>query len=154
MNTAISKEQKHTITLSKNFNAPADKIFTAWTDPEMLRLWFGPEGVKTKSASIDLRIGGEYSFTMVLPDGNKVVHRGEYRIIERPTKIAFTWILEGQACEGSAEHHAETLVTLEFSENEDITTLVLTHDFLPSESSREAHEFGWHGSLERLGEVV
>ncbi len=153
MNTTLSAEQQHTITLSKDFRAPAEKIFDAWTDPEVLKSWFGPEGVVTTAASIDLRPGGSYSLTMALPDGKTVIHRGVYRSIEKPSMLSFTWILEGQDCEGSKEQHAETLVTLEFQEKNNITTLVLTHDFLPSESSKEAHGYGWAGSLDRLMRV-
>ncbi len=154
MNTTLSAEQQHTIILSKEFRAPVEKIFDAWIDPEVLKSWFGPEGVVTTAASIDLRLGGSYSLTMALPDGKTVIHRGVYRSIERPSKLSFTWILEGQDCEGTKDLHAETLVTLVFHQKENITTLVLTHDFLPSESSKEAHGYGWSGSLDRLTTVL
>ncbi len=154
MNTTVSAEQQHQINISKDFKATANEVFAAWTDPEMLRSWFGPEGVKTESASVDLRVGGNYSFTMLLPDGQSVIHRGEYRVIDKPNRLVFTWILEGQECEGSKEKYGETLVTLEFQEKENTTTLILTHDFLPDTTSKEAHEYGWQGSLDCLAKIL
>jgi uncharacterized protein YndB with AHSA1/START domain len=46
------------------------------------------------------------------------------------------------------------VVTLDFEDLDSTTRLTLTHDFLPSESSKEGHTMGWTGSLDRLATVV
>ncbi len=154
MTLPATEIQNYTLSLSRDFNAPREKVFQAWTDPEVLSKWFGPRGVMTESAQIDLRIGGKYQFKLKLPDGTISTHQGEYREIDPPNKLVFTGILDGQGCSGSAGHYAETVVTIEFKEQGDGTRLMLTHDFLPSEESKESHAFGWKGSFERLYELL
>ena len=84
------------------------------------------------------------------PNGNIVNHGGQYREIDPPNKLVFTWILEGQNCEGSEGLYAETVVTIEFHEIGDSTRLILTHEFLPNEKSREGHTMGWIGCFDKL----
>ena len=150
MNISTAEQQNLNLAVSREFNAPCANVFKAWTDPETLKKWFGPHGVTAQSANIDLKVGGDYQITMRLPEGDVVIHRGQYRHIEPPHKLVFTWILEGQACEGSDGESAETLVTIEFKDMGETTRVELTHEFLPSEKSKEGHAMGWNGSLERL----
>ena len=146
--------QSYTLSLTRDFNAPREKVFQAWTDPEILVKWFGPQGVTTESAQIDLTVGGKYQFTLRLPDGQIATHQGEYREIDPPNKLVFTGILDGQGCEGSAGLYAETVISIEFEDMGSATRLILTHDFLPSETSKESHSFGWNGSFDRLAEIL
>ena len=74
--------QSYSLSLTRDFNAPREKVFQAWTDPDILKNWFGPKGVTTESAQIDLRVGGKYQFSLRLPDGNIAAHQGEYREID------------------------------------------------------------------------
>jgi len=64
--------------------------------------------------------------------------------------LVFTWILEGQGCEGSEDQYAETVVTIEFQDMGTSTRLILTHEFLPSEESKEGHSMGWNSSFDCL----
>lgn len=47
------------IVISRIFNAPRELVWKAWTDPEMIKQWWGPEGFTAPSAKVDLRVGGE-----------------------------------------------------------------------------------------------
>ena len=154
MNQPAVNIQTYQIVMTREFNAPWDTVFRAWTEPAMLKKWFGPEGVNTIAAEVDLRVGGRYQLTMQEPDGTTIVLGGTYRDIDPPGKLVFTWVLDGQSCEGSEGQHAETVVTLDFEDLGSTTRLTLTHDFLPSESSKEGHTMGWTGSLDRLATVV
>ena len=150
MNISTVDQKTLTLAITREFDAPCEKVFKAWTDPGALKKWFGPPGVATQSASVDLRVGGVYQLTMVPSDGDPVIHHGRYRLIEPPHKLVFTWILEGQACEGSDGETAETLVTIVFHDLGSTTRVELIHEFLPSEKSKEGHTMGWNGSLDRL----
>lgn len=154
MTVSATDVENYTLSLTREFSASPEKVFQAWTDPDILVKWFGPKGVATDSAQIDLKIGGEYHFTLKLPDGKIVDHHGEYREIDPPNKLVFTGILDGQGCAGSEGVFAETLVTVEFQDLGGATRLVLTHDFLPTEDSRDSHSFGWNGSFDCLAEVL
>lgn len=116
MNMPATQIQDYTLSLNRDFNAPPEKVFQAWTDPRIMARWFGPDGAEVQSAEIDLEVGGEYRLTLKEPDGSVAVLHGAYREIDPPRKLIFTWILDGQACEGSAGLHAETVVTLVFED--------------------------------------
>lgn len=154
MNLPATDVQSYTLSLTRDFNAPREKVFQAWTDPETLTQWFGPKGVSTESAQIDLKVGGKYQFTLKLPDGKISNHHGEYRVIDPPNKLVFTGVLDGQSCGGSDGLYAETLVTIEFQDLGSSTRLILTHEFLPSDESKESHTMGWNGSFDCLAEVL
>jgi len=154
MTLPATEIQEYTLSITREFNAPRDKVFQAWTDPEILMKWFGPKGVSTESAKMDLRIGGLYQFELKLPDGTIAYHRGEYREINPPRKLVFTGILDGQGCSGRSGVYAETLVTIELKDIGGSTRLTLTHDFFPNETSKDSHTMGWNGSFDRLAEVL
>ena len=154
MNQPAIDIETYQLVMTREINAPRETVFNAWTDPETLKKWFGPEGVNTIAAEVDLTVGGSYQLTMQEPDGNTIEHGGVYREIDPPSKVVFTWVLDGQSCEGSEGQYAETVVTIDFEDLGSRTRLTLTHDFLPSEASKEGHNMGWSGSLDRLAAVV
>lgn len=154
MNITATKTKTYTVSLTREFNVPRERVFEAWTNPEMLTQWFGPREVTTQAAQVDLRVGGKYRLTLQEPNGNVIDHGGEYREIDPPRRLVFTWVLEGQNCEGSEGQFAETVVTLEFQESGASTRLILTHEFLPSEESKEGHTMGWIGSFDCLAAVL
>ena len=154
MNTTVTDVQNDTLSLTRDFNASREKLFQAWTDPKILTQWFGPKGVSTESAQVDLKIGGQYQFTMKEPDGKIHSIGGRFREIDPPNKLVYTWILDGQGCGASEGLYAETVVTIEFQDLGTATRLILTHDFLPSKESKEGHAMGWNGSLDCLETVL
>ncbi len=79
MNLPATDIKNYSLSVTRDFDVPREKIFKAWTDPDILMKWFGPKGVSTESATIDLRVGGKYHYNFKLPDGNIADHHGEYR---------------------------------------------------------------------------
>ena len=59
------------IVITKVFNAPREKVWQAWTDPELVKQWWGPEGFTAPSIKIDFRVGGKYIYAMHGPDGSE-----------------------------------------------------------------------------------
>ncbi len=154
MATPNPTQQTHSAVIKRVFDAPRERVFRAWIDPDELKRWFGPEGVTTVNAEVDLRVGGEYKTVMQTPAGETVHHYGTYREINPPEKLVYTWVLDGQGCGGSEGEYTETLVTIEFHELGTSTEVVLTHEFLPSEKSLEGHTFGWNSSLDCLAQLL
>ncbi len=142
------------LSIRRTFNATPERLFRAWTQAEQLVKWFGPEGVTTEHAEVDLSVGGAYRVVMRIPSGEVVVHHGVYREILINQKLVFTWVLDGQNCEGSEDEYCETLVTIYFNEREGATELVIIHDFLPTVKARDNHEFGWNGCLGCLEKLL
>lgn len=141
---------EETLEIERIFDAPVERVYDAWTKPQMLMQWFGPEGFEVTNTEIDFKLGGRYSITIKSPDDNIIVHFGEYLEIDKPNKLTFTWILKNQSCEGSAGKEAVTLVEINFVEQKNKTLLRLTHEKLPDRTALDGHRFGWQSSLKSL----
>jgi len=124
-----------TIVKEIRINAPAARVFAALTDPEQRKAWWGSEGrFRTEHVESDLRIGGRWQMSGAGFRGPFTV-KGEYRAVEPPRLLAFTWLPSWQA------NATETLVRFDLSEENGVTTVRVTHTGLTPEG-REAHE-GW-----------
>ncbi len=138
-----------TLNLRRTFKASREKVFRAWTDPEELKKWWGPEGYSTPSAEVDLRIGGKYRLGMMkLPDGEIFYLSGIFREVRPPERVVYTWLWEGHPERG------ETLVTVEFRDLGTATEVILTHERFPDEKVRDDHNKGWNGCLDRLAKIL
>ena len=75
------------IVLCRVVNAPRERVFAAWTDPNQIRQWFGPAGFKTETLECDIRPGGRWRFVYTGPDGRKWDNRMQFLRIEAPRLI-------------------------------------------------------------------
>jgi len=111
--------------------APATRIFEALTDPAELLKWWAAEGRFTAThVEIDLRPGGKWLMRVdgkAGPGKSSTTVRGEYRTIEPPHLLSFTWIRD-------EEDSPETLVLWELEEDDSATRVRVTHSGLTSES--------------------
>jgi uncharacterized protein YndB with AHSA1/START domain len=122
--------------------APPAEVFAAWTDRETLRAFMCPGNIVTTDVEVDVRVGGR--FRIVMRDGDRdVEHRGEYRVVDPPRRLAFTW-------QSPVTGPGPTLVTIDLAPHEDGTRLVLVHEQLPNEDSATRHRRGWTGIVEKL----
>ena len=140
------------LTINRTINAPREKVFEAWTDPEQLRRWWGvAEGWTAVIAEVDLRVGGTYRLGMLEPGkDHRYVAAGVYREILPPEKLVFTFAWERTPHDTSDWIPSETLVSIEFLDRGDSTELVLTHDQFPDENMKNEHNEGWNGVLASL----
>jgi uncharacterized protein YndB with AHSA1/START domain len=117
--------------------APAERIFEALIDPAERIKWWGAEGrFQTTHMESDLHPGGKWMMRGNGVGGRPFTVMGEYRQIEPPRLLIFTWLPDWQ---GDA---VETLVRFELTEHSGLTTVRLTHSGLTTESSRLSHK-GW-----------
>jgi uncharacterized protein YndB with AHSA1/START domain len=63
--------EKTSLEITRFINAPPARVYVAWTDPEQLRQWFGPEKVRTRNIAADVRVGGKYRWDLTSPKGRK-----------------------------------------------------------------------------------
>jgi uncharacterized protein YndB with AHSA1/START domain len=140
----MSATDSTTLRLERTFVAPAEDVFDAWTNPEVLRRWWGPGPTwRTPVAEVDLRVGGRYRLSMEDPDAGTVLTvTGEYREVRRPERLVYSW---SWVQDGQAGH--ESTVTVEFVGHDDRTIVQLEHTGLESQESRERHEQGWAACL-------
>jgi uncharacterized protein YndB with AHSA1/START domain len=126
-----------TIVQEITINGSANRIFAALTDPDQRVKWWGAEGrFQATHMESDLRPGGKW-----MMQGNGIGAKpfkvsGEYRQIEPPRMLVFTWLPDWQ------EDLAESVVRIELEEKNGVTTVRLTHSGLRSETSRISHK-GW-----------
>ena len=142
MATKTATATKPSLTLKRRYNAPPAKVFAAWTEPEKLARWFGPEGITNVQAELDLRVGGRYRITAESPGDTHEVS-GVYREVVTNEKVVFTW-----AWKSTPER--ESLVTVLLKADGGGTLLTLTHDQFFDEGARDRHQQGWTGALDKL----
>ena len=81
MNFSVDKENKQ-IHVERTFAAPVENVWAAWTQPELLDLWWAPKPWKTETKSMDFREGGTWLYSMVGPDSSRHWCRADYKSIE------------------------------------------------------------------------
>ena len=77
------------ITGVREFDAPRELVFEAFTDPKHLSQWWGPDGFTTTTQSFDMRPGGAWRFVMHGPDGRDYENRVTFDEIVRPERLAY-----------------------------------------------------------------
>jgi len=138
--------------VSQVIRADREKLFRAWTDPAELVHWWRMEedGWSFAGATIDLRVGGRYRLGMTNPEGKTHVAVGEYREIDPPQRLAFTWDWDDPV-----SALGETLVTVEFNDaGAGATEVVLTHERFADSNRVSRHEQGWMQLLRLLNRAV
>jgi uncharacterized protein YndB with AHSA1/START domain len=138
---------KPSLTLKRRLNASPAKVFAAWTDPEKVKQWMGPEGVVPQHAEADTRVGGRYRWVMRSPDGEEHDVSGAYREIVPNEKLVFSW-----AWKSTPERQSQ--VTILLKPDGDGTMLTLIHEQFFDEAARDRHQHGWIGSLDKLARFV
>jgi uncharacterized protein YndB with AHSA1/START domain len=139
--------------LRHSFDASPEEVFDAWTDPAVLQRWWAAQPTwDSPGCDVDLRVGGRYVLRM-RDDRSGEVHAvaGEYREVDRPRRLVYTWSWQGS--EGPDPGHV-SLVTVEFHADGDGTIVELEHIDLPSEESAERHAIGWAGIFDNLARRV
>jgi uncharacterized protein YndB with AHSA1/START domain len=142
--TTTTKPRTETLTMRRRFKAPRERVFQAFTDLDVLRQWWGPEGMDLPEASLDLKVGGAYDFHMRNSEGGIHRVRGIYRDISEPEKLVFTWQWVRD------EPTAEMLITLTFHDHGNETELEMLQEKMPDAESVAAHEKGWSSSFNCL----
>ena len=144
----MTEHHARVLRIERSFDAPIDRVFEAWTSEEVLRRWLhGMPGWETPTAEVDLRVGGRIRIVMRDPtDGTTAGAAGEYRVVERPRRLVFTWVWDDQP-------DLPQLIELEFSELDGRTTVLMKNSAIPTDRRLESQERGWqvcYDNLERL----
>ena len=141
-NPSLAAATKPSLTIKRRLNAPPAKVYAAWTDPAQIARWFGPEAVTSVRAETDLRVGGRYHITMLVP-GDQHDVMGVYREVVPNERLVFTW-----AWKSTPER--ESLVSVTLKPDGDGTLLTLLHEQFFDEPARDRHNQGWTGALNKL----
>jgi uncharacterized protein YndB with AHSA1/START domain len=140
-----TRAPKLTLIVRRTIRASAARLFSAWTQPAQLKLWWGPESVQCIDAEIDLRVGGRYRIGNRFPDGQVLWIAGEFLAIEAPHLLVYTWGLEPLMGE-------QERVTVRFDPQGEATEVIVTHEAIASAPLRDRHRQGWLGCLDGLAD--
>jgi uncharacterized protein YndB with AHSA1/START domain len=146
--------QEVVLQMNRRFDAPRDRVFDAWTNPNVLLDWWraGPHW-ETPRAEVDLRPGGRYRLAMTDTDkGETHVVVGEYKEIQPPERLVYTWSWESNTDEMKGSENS--LVTVEFTEADGGTEVSLTHSGFSGDDIRDLHVHGWEAVLANLERVL
>jgi uncharacterized protein YndB with AHSA1/START domain len=133
---AVTLPTDEQILITREFDAPRQLVFKAFTTPELVRRWWHAKRGEMTVAEIDLRAGGKWRYVMVAESGLEVGFHGEYREIVPNERIVSTEIYEGLP-EGVSEEQAATVNTATFAESDGRTTLTILVQ-APSKEARDA----------------
>jgi uncharacterized protein YndB with AHSA1/START domain len=110
--------------------------------------WSRPrEGWREADAEVDLRVGGRIRVVMRTPDGEPVGAEGEYTLIERPRRLAFTWTFDDDPSN-------QQLIELEFTEREGATRVLFVNSGISEAERRDSQYDGWSTCLDEMGRVL
>jgi len=138
--------EEQTLRIERTFNAPIESVFEAFTNPEQLVEWWGPEGVHIADYDLNVVKEGAWFTLMESKDGQQFHVSGVYRAIERPSRILFTWAWRQ---EGGERGH-ESVVEILLSSAGAMTKLELIQRHLEGAESRDNHGGGWISSFNCL----
>lgn len=136
------------VAATREFQAPRQLVWDAMTKPEHLRATLAPYDETVTVLDIDLRVGGDYHYVFVTPDGIECSFRGGFREVDHPARIVQTWHFDGWP-------EVWAVQTDELSEADGVTTLTTSLTFA-NEADR-AHmrtAAGIEANLDKLVELV
>lgn len=90
-------------TIHRTIAAPRDRVWRGWTEREDLTQWLHPDGVWLESVSFDIRVGGDYGYTMINEEtGEHYPTGGTFFEVEEPQRLVFTWGEPGATVDSAA----------------------------------------------------
>jgi uncharacterized protein YndB with AHSA1/START domain len=149
------------LNLTREFNAPRELVFKAWTDPVMLAKWWGPNGVTNPTSEVDLKVGGRMYIVMLAGDelgdlaGQRWPMEGVIEEIDNPHKFVF----RNQAVDenGNVLIDGHTTVTLEElgPDKTKMTLHVTAKGMAPmAPQMLEGMTAGWTQSIDKLSKYL
>jgi uncharacterized protein YndB with AHSA1/START domain len=126
-----------------------EDAFDLFATADRLAQWWGPAGFTIPSLDFVPRPGAAYRIEMQPPEGDSFYLRGEFREVEPPERLAFTF-----AWEDPDPDDVETLVQLSFTDLGDTTEVALEQGPFKTEARYELHHDGWSDSFAKLSETA
>jgi len=170
--SAGQQSAKPELVITRTFDAPRELVWQAWTDPEMVKKWWGPKDFTAPVIKSDFRVGGTYLYCMRGPagPGGPVIDAwsgGEFKEIVPMQKIVVTdYFADKDGNKASAadfglspDFPEESTITITFAEEDGKTRLTITYQMPESQIAREAMiksgiEAGWNETLDKLAESL
>ena len=138
-----------TLELRRTLPAPPAVVFAAFTEPDQLARWWGPEGFGIPHVEFQARPGAPYRIAMQPPEGDAFDLVGEVRESDPPSRLAFTF-----AWEDPDPDDVENLVRLSFRDAGGATEVDFIQEPFETEARRALHRDGWSDSFDKLERLL
>jgi len=148
-NNADVRKDRLELVITRILDAPPVLVYKAWTTPEHMVRWMGPEGFTAPSVKLDVRVGGHYRGLIRSREGKDYWFRGTYREVVENCRLVFTF-----AWEEDGERGEENLVTVIFAEEGGKTRMTFKQVPFLSAEERDGHNEGWSEAFDKLGNYV
>jgi uncharacterized protein YndB with AHSA1/START domain len=143
--TTVERRSERELVVTRTFDAPARRVFEAWTRPELFRQWWAPKSspVPLLSCEMDVRIGGSYRLAFGQDAANAMAFFGKYLDVSPPSRLVWT----------NEESADAAVTTVTFEENDGRTLLVLQERH-PSKEALDEACAGMEGMMpEQFGQL-
>jgi uncharacterized protein YndB with AHSA1/START domain len=139
------------VEVRRRYPVAPEKVFAAFAEARWVGRWLSPSPDVTLSLlQFDFREGGAYRFAYHVPGRQVMAVHGAYRLIEPPSKIVFSWVIE------PPDEHAglESEVTVIIVPDGKVTELLIRHEKLTRPGAGMRHAEGWRGALDQLAALL
>lgn len=137
------------VELTRLIRASRARIYEAWTNPEILKQWFGPDTYTCTAAETDARVGGAYRIGVTpkdIPEAPEAAASGNYTKVVPNQLLQFTWVPTWNPGE-------ESLVTVTIEHVSGGTEVCIRHEHFAPEALA-GYTRGWTGALAKLAQFV
>jgi uncharacterized protein YndB with AHSA1/START domain len=133
--------------IRRRFASAPEQVFAAFASPDLVRRWLTPSPeIRLTVLQLDFRVGGSYRFAYHISDATTVIVAGSYSVIESPSKIVFSWVIEPPDEHAGIESEVSVAITPDGNGSE----LVIRHERLGRTDAIERHAAGWRGAIDQL----
>jgi uncharacterized protein YndB with AHSA1/START domain len=145
----VARSDELTLEMRRVVRAVPSVVFEAFGDSSELANWWGPQGFTTPSLKFDPRVGETYRIEMQPPEGEPFYLTGEFREVDPPDRLAFTFVWEEPDPDD-----LETLVDLSFRDLGESTEVALTQGPFKTEARHALHRDGWTDCFDKLERLI
>ena len=138
-----------TLEIKRVLPAGRADVFGAFSAAEELSQWWGPEGFSVPSLQFNPRVGDRYRIEMQPPEGDPFYLTGEFREVDPPARLAFTFVYEDPDPDD-----VENLVELSVRDLGDSTEVTFSQEPFKTEARLDLHRSGWTDTFERLERYI
>jgi uncharacterized protein YndB with AHSA1/START domain len=131
--------------ITRTFEAPRQKVWDAWTQPELFKQWYMPTPFSVPSCEFDVRPGGKLHVDTQGPDGVIMPVEGEFTVVEEPSKLAMT----NRLVDADGKELFQVLHSIVLTETEGGTTLEITSEVLSAGPDADPFLSGMKPGLEQ-----
>ena len=145
----VPQSDEQSIEMNRVLPAAAAVVFAAFSDPDKLAKWWGPQGFTVPSLEFDPHVGASYRIEMQPSQGDPFYLTGEFREVDPPVRLAFTFVYEDPNPDD-----VETLVELLFRDLGESTEVTYTQGPFKTAARGALHRDGWTDSFDKLEQFI